>query len=71
MTIGAPDAFAIILPVGVASPFLAVFVPLSSDSLNRKTPVCPDFVIVLFESILMFVVMGCTMDFGVEEHLRR
>ena len=41
-----------------------------ADSLNRKTIVRSELIIVMLEVIRAFSVVGCTMDFGIKEHVR-
>ena len=70
MTINAPDVLPMLVPIGISRPRLAVFIVLSADSLNRKAIVGAELIIVMLEVIRAFSVVGCTMDFGIKEHVR-
>ena len=70
MTINAPDVFPMLVQFGISRPWLAVFIVLNADSLNRKTIVRAEFIIVMLEVISHFSVVGSTMDFGIKEHVR-
>ena len=70
MPIHAPVALPIFFPIGISRPRLAVFIVFIADGLNRKTIVWAELVIVMFEVVRALSDVGCTIDFGIKEHVR-